>query len=94
MNWIIRVYKADRRTKTGERFINAYPLSGVHMDQAAVEREIRELTAQLYPAAEGWRIAAEPATKTVRNLMTGQLVEIAADTPHCCDPSSETYWTM
>ena len=33
-------------------------------------------------------------TKRVRNLMTGQMVEIAEDTPHCCDPSTETYWSM
>ena len=33
-------------------------------------------------------------TKKVRSLMTGEEVEIAADTPRCCDPSSETYWSM
>lgn len=33
-------------------------------------------------------------TKKVRNLMSGKIVEIAADTPHCCDPSTETYWSM
>lgn len=32
--------------------------------------------------------------KTVRNLMSGKEIEIAADTPLCCDPSSETYWSM
>ena len=94
MNWIMYVYKADRRTKTGERFVNKYPLMGTNMDQAAAEREIRELTAQLYPAAQGWRIEARPATKIVKNLITGADVEIDADTPRCCDPSSETYWTM
>lgn len=32
--------------------------------------------------------------KTVKSLMTGQEVEIDSDTPHCCDPSTETYWSM
>lgn len=32
--------------------------------------------------------------KTVRNLMSGKEIEIPADTPLCCDPSSETYWSM
>lgn len=32
-------------------------------------------------------------TKIVKNLMTGQDIEIAEDTPHCCDPSTETYWS-
>lgn len=32
--------------------------------------------------------------KTVKNYMTGEKVEIPVDTPRCCDPSSELYWTM
>jgi hypothetical protein len=31
---------------------------------------------------------------TVKNLMTGAPVEIDADTPWCCNPASESYWTM
>jgi len=30
---------------------------------------------------------------TVKNLMTGKDVEIDADTPWCCRPDSETYWS-
>lgn len=33
-------------------------------------------------------------TKIVKNLMTGQDIVIDAATPHCCDPSTETYWSM
>jgi hypothetical protein len=32
--------------------------------------------------------------KTVKNLMTGKDVQIAEDTPWCCNPASETYWSM
>lgn len=32
--------------------------------------------------------------KTVINLITKQPVVIHEDTPLCCDPSSETYWSM
>lgn len=31
---------------------------------------------------------------TVKNLMTGAPVVIDADTPWCCNPASETYWSM
>ncbi len=31
---------------------------------------------------------------TVKSLMTGKDVEIDADTPWCCKPASETYWSM
>lgn len=33
-------------------------------------------------------------TKKVKNLMTGQELEIPSNTPHFCDPSSEAYWSM
>lgn len=37
----------------------------------------------------------EPAnTITVKNLMSGKPVTIDADTPWCCNPASEAYWSM
>lgn len=30
----------------------------------------------------------------VKNLMSGEPVVIAKDTPWCCNPASETYWSM
>ena len=33
-------------------------------------------------------------TKKVTNLMSGEEIEIPSNTPHCCDPSTETYWSM
>lgn len=36
---------------------------------------------------------AKVGTKVVKNLMSGKDVTIARDTPLCCDPSSETYWS-
>lgn len=32
--------------------------------------------------------------KKVINLLSGKEIEIASNTPACCDPSSETYWSM
>lgn len=36
----------------------------------------------------------KPKTRKVVNLMSNEEVEIAYDTPRCCDPSTETYWSM
>ena len=36
----------------------------------------------------------KPKTRKVRSLMTGAEIEIPYDTPSCCDPSTETYWSM
>lgn len=33
-------------------------------------------------------------TKKVKSLMTGKEVEIPVNTPRCCDPSTELYWSM
>lgn len=33
-------------------------------------------------------------TKTVKNLISGKEMEIPIGTPMCCDPSTETYWSM
>jgi hypothetical protein len=32
--------------------------------------------------------------KTVKNLMSGKEIQIDIDTPHCCNPATETYWSM
>ena len=91
-DWIVSVYKRDQRYKAGERFVARYPFKGMARDTVA--RELSALSQQLYPAAQGWRFDVTPATKTVKNLMTGEDVEIAWDTPRSCDPSSELYWSM
>ena len=39
-------------------------------------------------------LALPVPTKIVKNLMTGVDVEIPVDTPWCCNPASETYWSM
>lgn len=33
-------------------------------------------------------------TKMVKNLITGADVEIDVNTPRCCDPSTDLYWSM
>ena len=90
-NWTLYIYKRDRRCKTGERLFST-PVWHAQ-DAEAMKRECNELY-DLYPATQGWRMECFPSMKTVRNLMSGALVEIAHDTPRSCDPSSELYWSM
>jgi hypothetical protein len=33
-------------------------------------------------------------TKKVTSLSSGKEIEISINTPACCDPSTETYWSM
>jgi hypothetical protein len=90
-DYTMYIYKADRRTKTGERLFSTTVWRD--RDDNGMRREVAELF-DLYPPAEGWRFEWYPAMKTVKNLMTGESIQIAHDTPRSCDPSSELYWSM
>jgi len=92
-NWTVTVFKADRRCKLGERLVAKYPFLG--MDRDTVERELRELSVQLYPKKDGWRFDVQPRYVTVKNLMTGEDVLLeASEKGGPCDPSMERYWSM
>lgn len=90
-DYTMHIYKADKRCLTGERPVSRT----IWLDRTAegMRRECNELY-NLYPASKGYRFEYYPAMKTVNNLMNGKAIQIAADTPRCCDPSSELYWSM
>lgn len=90
-DYTLYIYRKDRRYKTGERLFSTTVWSG--QDDNGMRRTVAELF-DLYNPADGWRFDWTPAYKIVKNLMTGADVQIASDTPRCCDPSSELYWTM
>jgi hypothetical protein len=91
MSYTLYIYKADRRTKTGERLFSTtvWPVA----DDNAMRRTVAELF-PLYRPEDGFRFEWTPQYKTVKNLMTGADVVIPTDTPRSCDPSSELYWSM
>lgn len=90
-DWILRVYKQDGRCKSGQRLQGEYTYED--RDSKYIDSEVEHLAKHLYPAPK-FRIVVQAKNKIVKNLMTGKDVEIAADTPLCCDPSSETYWSL
>jgi hypothetical protein len=85
------IYKLDKRTKSGERLVSTTVWKD--RDAESIEREVYELHIHHYPRGV-FRIEAFPTMKTVKNLMTGKDIQIERDTPRCCDPSSELYWSM
>lgn len=91
-DWTMYIWKTDRRTVRGERLFSTTVWQG--RDEAGIQREARELQLTgLYPADQ-FRIECVPSMKTVRNLMTGEEIQIPHDTPRASDPSSELYWSM
>lgn len=90
-DYTLYIYKRDRRCKADERLISTTVWKD--RDEASMRRESNEIY-NLYPATQGYRFEYHPTMKTVKNLMTGKDIEIDRDTPWCCDPSSERYWSM
>lgn len=90
-NWHLHVYVRDRRYKTGWRYQDVYFYERKH--EQWMREEVRDLQAGLYPV-DKYRLEFNPTTCQVRNLMTGELVEIewsARGGP--CDPSMESFWS-
>jgi hypothetical protein len=51
------VYKADKRTRTGERFVKEYPYEGYSGN--AMMDMIKYLKRSIYKPADGWRLDFE-----------------------------------
>lgn len=90
--WTMYIWKLDRRCKSGERLFSTTVWEG--RDAEGMAREVRELLLSGLYTVDQFRFEYVPTTKWVRNLMSGEMVEIAHDTPRACDPSSELYWSM
>jgi len=90
-DYTMYIYKTDRRKKSGERLVSTTVWRD--RDPDSMRRECNELY-DLYPATKGYRFEYVPTMKTVKNLMTGQDIQIPHDTPRSCDLSSELYWSM
>lgn len=88
-NYTVYIYKRDRRYKSGERVV----LTRVSANQT--ENDMQRMVRGLYAKFSSlqYRIEYHPTMVTVKNLMTGQDVEIDRDTPWCCNPASESYWS-
>ncbi len=88
MTLTVEIYKTDKRTKAGERFVRKIDHSTA--DRAAIEA----VYDSKFPAANGYRYEIYHTYVTRRNMMTGAEFTERYDTPHYCSPSSESYWSM
>jgi len=64
------------------------------IEKTSMKKTLAELELELEIIKGKIADLQKPKMKKVRSLMTGNEIEIAEDTPWCCDPSSETYWSM
>lgn len=91
-DYTMYVFKTDRRTRSGERAIETTVVPNI--TEELMFSTVVELLNTKYPPHLGYRIECQPRMRTVKNLMTGKDIQIDRDTPLCCDPSSERFWSM
>jgi len=88
--YTLELYKADARTKSGERLVEKRDGCGA-LGSPKLACELHY--AKMYPAPK-WRTEIHETMVTSRNMMNGKEFKERYDTPYYCSPSSETYWSM
>ena len=83
------VYKRDLRTKTGWRVVDEYTMQ--FQDERLAEQHAQDVTRK----SVGYRLEYRKYWVLKRNYMTPRNEYWEAwNTPWCCSPSGELYWTM
>ena len=86
--YTVIIYKADKRTKSGERQV-------LYKDYDTTDRSMLEHTVKhTWRASQGFRYEIHETYVVKRNLMGGAEFKERYDTPYYCSPSSESYWSM
>jgi hypothetical protein len=91
MLYTLEIYKTDKRTKSGERFVGKYDYD--RKDRASMEREVAALF-PTYKTSDGYRFNIVETMVTRTNALSGKTFQERYDTPYYCSPSSESYWSM
>ena len=86
--YTLEVYKADRRTKAGERLVEKIDYDTL------TQEEILGVVRVCYPTSKGFRTEIHETYVTRKVLGTDKEFQERYDTPYYCSPSSETYWSM
>jgi len=87
-DYTLYAYKTDKRSKSGEKLVSTQVLKD--MDEKTMKAVV-QVGLTMNP---NFRFEYVPTMMKVKNLMSGKMVEIPSDTPWCCNPASETYWSM
>lgn len=85
--YTVEIYKADQRTKSGQRLVlkRDYATDNLSMLQHTVQNTWR--------ASQGYRSEIHETYVTRKSLMSGKEFQERYDTPYSCSPSSESYWS-
>ena len=85
-DYTVEIYRSDKRCKRGEKLVSKEDWPNIAKE--SLEKGVKE------SIAENERYEIHETYVTRRNMMSGKEFQERYDTPHCCSPSSETYWSM
>lgn len=85
--YTVDVYKDDKRSKRGKRFITK-----VDTQLSTPESAIEE--AKKSHKGDKYHFSAHKTYVTRKNIMSGKEYQERYDTPVYCSPSAESYWSM
>jgi hypothetical protein len=100
---VLRVYNTERGALVGMRSMNRnlgfqrtarLDRGGLQLEACDQEQQTNVIAPYAVMEATLFDIRYPVKTRRVKNLMTGEYMDIPEDTPHCCDPSTERYWSM
>jgi len=86
--YTVEVYKADKRTKAGERMVLK---QDYHTDNLSM---LEHTVKNTWLKRDGYRYEIHETFVTRKNMMSGKEYQERYDTPYFCSPSSESYWSM
>ena len=91
-DFVVNVYKKDARYKDGERIYQVIRYD--NETQRWVDLVVEALR-RTYYTSDKYRVEVKKSWTTVRNMMTGNPVQIREeDRGGVCDPSQERFWSM
>jgi len=85
--YTVEVYKTDRRSKKGERLFEKFDTESPKLGTLEVN------VAAKYPESRGFRFEIHETFRTVRNAMTGAMVQERYDRPYYMSVASDAYWS-
>jgi len=88
VSYTVEIYKADKRTKSGERLVrkDEYKTDNLSMLEHTVKTS--------WLKRDGYRYEIHETYVTRRNALNGKEIKERYDTPYYCSASSESYWSM
>lgn len=87
ISYTFEVYRLDRRMKTGERLLRVFDLN--LKDMATAEQIASDFETKIKNT-----VVKVFQTYTTKKTIFGKEYQERYDTPMCCSPATERFWTM